>query len=72
MFGEDKKSIREEIVDRILEIQQQMEPAMKVVSSVPSNSEGAQGSRKIVKKDGKVYLYHKVDGEWYKTEMEKE
>ena len=72
MFGDDKKSIREEISDRILEIQQQMEPAMKVTNAVPGNGEGVQGSRKIVKKDGKVYLYHKVDGEWYKTEMEKE
>ena len=71
MFGDDKTNIRQEIADRILEVQQQMEPAAQVTNNVPNNSEGAQGSRKIVKKDGKVFLYHKVDGEWYKTEMEK-
>lgn len=72
MFGDDKNNIRQEIADRILEIQQQMEPAAQVTNNVPNNSEGVQGSRKIVKKDGRVFLYHKVDGEWYKTEMEKE
>ena len=49
-----------------------MEPVAQVVSVKPNNNEGAQGSRKIVKDNGKVFLYHKVDGQWYKTEMEKE
>ena len=68
---DEKSNIREELEDKIQEIQQQMEPAAEVVKVKPRQGEGVQGSRKIVKENGKVYIYHKVDGEWYKSEMEK-
>jgi len=69
---EEQTNIREELQNKIDEVQQQMEPVAQVVNVKPNNNEGAQGSRKIVKNNGKVFLYHKVDGQWYKTEMEKE
>ena len=68
---DEKSNIREELEDKIQEIQHQMEPAAEVVKVKPRPGEGVQGSRKIVKENGKVYIYHKVDGEWYKSEMEK-
>ena len=68
---DETTDIRQELHDKIQELQQQMEPAAEVTLNSPQNGEGAQGSRKIVKENGKVYLYHKVDGEWYRTEMEK-
>ena len=68
---EERTNIREELEDRIQELQQQMEPAAQVTDIKPSNNDGVQGSRKIVKENDKIYLYHKVDGEWYKVEMEK-
>jgi hypothetical protein len=68
---DEMTDIRKELDDRIQEVQQQMEPVVEISTARPSDNEGAQGSRKIVKENNKVYLYHKVDGEWYKTEMEK-
>jgi hypothetical protein len=71
MWDIDDSDIRKDLSDAINEVKQQMETPVKVVNKKPINSEGTQGSKKIVKEDGKVYLYHKVDNEWYKTEMEK-
>ena len=68
---DEMTDIRKELDDIKNEVQQQMEPAVQVTNEKPSNGMGVQGSRKIVKENGKVYLYHKVDGEWYKAEMEK-
>ena len=48
-----------------------MDTPAKVVSVIPTNDQGSQGSKKIVKEGQQVFLYHKVDNEWYKIEMEK-
>jgi len=71
MWDIDKTNIREDLEDRIEEIQQQMETPAKVVEVIPNADEGSQGSKKIVKTGTQVFLYHKVDNEWYKIEMEK-
>lgn len=53
---DEKSNIREELEDKIQEIQQQMEPAAEVVKVKPRPGEGVQGSRKIVKKMAK-FIY---------------
>lgn len=68
---DEVSDIRKELDDIKNEVQQQMEPAVQVTTEKPSNGMGAQGSRKIVKEATQVFLYHKVDGQWYKVEMEK-
>ena len=42
---EEQTNIREELQNKIDEVQQQMEPVAQVVSVKPNNNEGAQGSR---------------------------
>jgi hypothetical protein len=37
----------------------------------PSNRDGENGDRRIVKTNNKTYLYYKIRDEWYKTELEK-
>ena len=71
MWDINKTNIRTELEDKIEEIQQQMDTPAKVVSVIPTNDQGSQGSKKIVKEGQQVFLYHKVDNEWYKIEMEK-
>lgn len=63
--------IRAELEDRINELKQQMDSPIKVEDIKPTANQGSQGSKKIVKEGQQVFLYHKVDNEWYKVEMEK-
>jgi hypothetical protein len=37
----------------------------------PSNKDGVEGDRRIVKTNNKTYLYYKIENVWYKTELEK-
>lgn len=71
MWDMDDSDIRKDLDDRINELKQQMDTPAKVVSVIPTNDQGSQGSKKIVKEGQQVFLYHKVDNEWYKVEMEK-
>jgi len=59
------------VFDMIEEVKQQMETPAKVFTEKPQTGEGKSGSKRIVKEGNQVYLYYKVDNEWYKTELEK-
>lgn len=42
-----------------------------VLNRLPSKTEGTDGSTYIVRDKGSVYLYHKVAGQWHRTQLEK-
>lgn len=54
----------------IEEIKQQYETPIQIDKIIPSNFEGKDGDRKVVKEGHDNYLYIKVDGRWMKTQLE--
>lgn len=54
----------------IEETKQQYETPIKVDRNIPTNSEGVDGDRKVVKEGNDNYLYIKVDGRWMKTQLQ--
>lgn len=54
----------------IKEIREQYETPIVVNKAAPTNSEGADGDRKVVKEGNDNYLYIKVDGRWMKTQLQ--
>jgi hypothetical protein len=44
---------------------------MPILNRIPSKTDGRDGSTYLVRDKGEVFIYHKKDGEWYKTQMEK-
>lgn len=44
---------------------------IEYTNKLPSKTEGSDGSTKIVRDRGSVYLYHKMAGQWYKVKLEK-
>ena len=47
-----------------------MKHQSKVDRNIPTNSEGVDGDRKVVKEGNDNYLYVKVDGRWMKTQLQ--
>lgn len=37
----------------------------------PRNVDGVTGDRKLVREGDETYLYYKIEGEWFKTQLEK-
>lgn len=62
-------SIKDNIRD-IEETKQQYETPIKVDRNIPTNSQGVDGDRKVVKEGNDNYLYIKVDGRWMKTQLQ--
>ena len=48
-------------------------PNIKIpaLNRLPSKGDGRDGNTYVVRDSGSVYLYHKFNGEWYRTKMEK-
>tara|TARA_R100001510_G_C7656690_1_gene217016 strand:- start:7500 stop:7790 length:291 start_codon:yes stop_codon:yes gene_type:complete len=41
------------------------------VTSKPANRDGSLGDRRLVREGDTVYIYYKLEQEWFKTELEK-
>ena len=41
------------------------------VTSKPANRDGVTGDRRLVREGDTVYIYYKLEQEWFKTELEK-
>ncbi len=54
----------------IEETKQQYETPINVDRNIPTNSQGVDGDRKVVKEGSDNYLYIKIDGRWMKTQLE--
>ena len=54
----------------IEETKQQYETPIDVNRSIPKNTEGKDGDRKVVQEGNDNYLYIKVDGRWMKTQLQ--
>jgi hypothetical protein len=44
---------------------------LPILNRLPSKNDGRDGNTYIVRDRGQVYIYHKREGEWYRTQMEK-
>ena len=69
------------IMNKLRQIEEHHDVPLKVQRNVPSNSEGKDGDKKIVTivgenlttgvSEDKYYLYHKINKEWFKVELER-
>lgn len=66
MFRSKQDSIRRMLESKMKQVNTPIKMQVR-----PSNKDGVNGDRRIVKTDNKTYLYYKVENEWYKTELEK-
>tara|TARA_R100000353_G_scaffold138853_2_gene98792 strand:- start:2067 stop:2345 length:279 start_codon:yes stop_codon:yes gene_type:complete len=41
------------------------------ITSKPANRDGVTGDRRLVREGDTVYIYYKLEQEWFKTELEK-
>tara|TARA_B100001250_G_C19809572_1_gene795133 strand:- start:647 stop:925 length:279 start_codon:yes stop_codon:yes gene_type:complete len=41
------------------------------ITTKPANRDGAPGDRRLVREGDTVYIYYKLESEWFKTELEK-
>jgi len=63
------QTIKDNVKD-IEEIKEQYETPIVINREKPTNSEGANGDRKVVKEGNDNYLYIKIDGRWMKTQLQ--
>jgi hypothetical protein len=63
--------LREELLNKIEETQQQLETPIKIDKRKPVQSEGVEGERKIIKEGIDFYQYRKIENQWYKVKLEK-
>jgi hypothetical protein len=52
------------------DLEQKVNTQIKITTK-PANRDGVTGDRRLVREGDTVYIYYKLESEWFKTELEK-